>query len=288
MTMASANMPLSWRLDGTPIDPLMEGLLAEEAPDEDWKIIRMRNPRTGPKGRAKIFDMADVPNLLMWAEQNEQVPEAAICKIGFSFYAGLRSSEISRLTMRDVLDSYGRVGRVIDIPPRVGKGGRPRQIPTHPYLHWGITRFRERFPDLDYFAFCKPNGKHQGENATTNWFFNIYKKIGLNGCSSHSGRRSLITFLANNHGKLGMSLVDVQRIAGHANLNSTQAYIEPSADLHRLIEAVPWTPWAEPSAAPEVPTTFVPPAPLPPRPATVDPLRGFAPDVWGNFGASSQ
>ena len=50
---------------------------------------------------------------------------------------------------------------------------------------------------------------------------------GLFGPSSHSGRRTLLTNLARRCAQAGASLRDVQRIAGHADLGTTERYVEP-------------------------------------------------------------
>jgi integrase len=153
----------------------------------------------------------------------------------------------------------------------------------HECTRWTLGEFRRRFPDAKSLAICKANGTPQNAAAVKVWFGLVYRRMGLEGCSSHTGRRSLITFLANNHGRLGMSLVDVQRIAGHEDLTSTEKYIQPSANLHRLIEMVPWLPprGAIPQAASQA---FVPPIfeeqPRPPV-RVDDPLRSFASGAWG-------
>lgn len=49
---------------------------------------------------------------------------------------------------------------------------------------------------------------------------------GLNGCSSHSGRRTLITTAVRKISSVGGSLRNVQMLAGHSSLAVTQRYIE--------------------------------------------------------------
>jgi len=53
--------------------------------------------------------------------------------------------------------------------------------------------------------------------------------MGLNGCSSHSGRRTFITNAAKKISSVGGSLRDVQMLAGHSSLAVTQRYIEGMA-----------------------------------------------------------
>ena len=59
------------------------------------------------------------------------------------------------------------------------------------------------------------------------------------GCSSHSGRRTFITNAARKISTVGGSLRDVQMLAGHSNLRTTQAYIEANAEAQvRIVELI--------------------------------------------------
>ena len=71
--------------------------------------------------------------------------------------------------------------------------------------------------------------------AIVNLFAVWYRALGFNGCSSHSGRRGFITNAARKIGTVGGSLRDVQLLAGHASLSTTQRYIESHADAQRRI-----------------------------------------------------
>lgn len=74
-------------------------------------------------------------------------------------------------------------------------------------------------------------------SSGVNWFYRLYRYIGLNGCSSHSGRRTFITNAVRLVFKAGGSLRDVQQLAGHRSIDQTQAYIDGSARAkRRLIE----------------------------------------------------
>ena len=59
-----------------------------------------------------------------------------------------------------------------------------------------------------------------------NWFVALFKELGFEGCSSHSGRRSFITVAARNVHRSGCSLRDVQLLAGHRSIETTERYID--------------------------------------------------------------
>ena len=71
--------------------------------------------------------------------------------------------------------------------------------------------------------------------SVVNWFHDLYAAIGLDGCSSHSGRRTFITQAARLVHKAGGSLRDVQELAGHRSIKTTQGYIEGDADAQRKL-----------------------------------------------------
>jgi integrase/recombinase XerD len=69
------------------------------------------------------------------------------------------------------------------------------------------------------------------------WFHRLYKELGFEGASSHSGRRTFVTRCAKNIVAAGGSLRDVQELAGHASLATTQRYIQgDSAAKRRVVD----------------------------------------------------
>jgi integrase/recombinase XerD len=68
-----------------------------------------------------------------------------------------------------------------------------------------------------------------------NLFSRWYRDLGFSGCSSHSGRRTFITNAARKISTVGGSLRDIQLLAGHSNLSTTQRYIESHAETQRKI-----------------------------------------------------
>ena len=71
--------------------------------------------------------------------------------------------------------------------------------------------------------------------GVVNWFKGVYVALSLHGCSSHSGRRTFITRSARLLAKSGGSLRDVQELAGHRSLTTTERYIEGDRDAQRRL-----------------------------------------------------
>jgi len=71
--------------------------------------------------------------------------------------------------------------------------------------------------------------------SVTKWFFNLYSSLGMMGCSSHSGRRTFITRAARKVSEVGGSVRDVQQLAGHASLQTTQQYIDGDTEAKRKL-----------------------------------------------------
>ena len=72
--------------------------------------------------------------------------------------------------------------------------------------------------------------------SIVNWFASLYRELGFEDCSSHSGRRTFITNAARNVHRTGCSLRDVQLLAGHASIETTQRYIDgDTAGQRRLV-----------------------------------------------------
>jgi Phage integrase family len=80
-------------------------------------------------------------------------------------------------------------------------------------------------------------GSHLTANSVTNWFVALYKEFGYEGCSSHSGRRSFITIAARNTHRSGCSLRDVQLLAGHRSIETTERYIDGDTCAQRRLVA---------------------------------------------------
>ena len=148
-----------------------------------------------------------------------------------SVKVGLRAKEIARLTWWMVNDSQGQVARRIYLQDSASKGNSGRVIPMSDEVRNTLVEYRD-----EVTSFAGPNvisterGLSTSPQAIVNMFQRWYRHLGFVGCSSHSGRRTFITNAARKISTVGGSLKDVQELAGHANLRTTQRYIEPNPE----------------------------------------------------------
>ena len=68
-----------------------------------------------------------------------------------------------------------------------------------------------------------------------NMLWNWYQKLGFDGCSSHSGRRTFITNAARKISTVNGSIRDVQALARHKSLQMTQRYIEMDVEAQKRV-----------------------------------------------------
>ena len=156
-----------------------------------------------------------------------------------SMKAGMRAKEIASVTWAMVTNADGEVGLDIELENSASKGLRGgRTIPLHPDLRQALITLHAERGDrvrLNFPVIYSERGAGQSAAAITLWFHRLYKKLGLVGCSSHSGRRTFITNAARKIVQAGGSLRDVQQLAGHSGLQTTQRYIEGSSDAKRRV-----------------------------------------------------
>ena len=145
-----------------------------------------------------------------------------------SVKAGLRAKEIAALEWGMVLDSDGVVGKEILLTNSASKGRNGgRVIPLHPDIRINLTEMLEESPGSNRDRVIQSERSHKVTSQTIiNMFAGWYADLGLEGCSSHSGRRTFITQCARQISTVGGSLRDVQYLAGHSSLQTTQRYIE--------------------------------------------------------------
>lgn len=145
-----------------------------------------------------------------------------------SVRAGLRAKEIAGLTWEMVLTPSGEISDCIHLTNRASKGkSGGRIIPMHDSIRSNLEDLMD-LPSPGGTVIRSERSKSVAPQMIVNLFRGWYSELGLAGCSSHSGRRTFITTAARKISLVGGSLRDIQALAGHKSLQTTQRYIDPN------------------------------------------------------------
>jgi integrase len=189
-----------------------------------------------PGRQAKTLSAADLSDLLVFTTCTRHPLRNAVIVL-LSAKAGLRAGEIANLTWDMVVDPNGQISGVIELADAAAKKCSGRSIPIHPDLAAALTAWRQVSLSSDYVVASERGGRMRPLSIVV-WFNRAFKSIGLKGCSSHSGRRTFVTRAARIVHKAGGSLRDVQLLAGHRSIQTTQRYIDGDSDAQRKLVAM--------------------------------------------------
>jgi len=158
-----------------------------------------------------------------------------------TFYAGMRISEVAATKIKDVLAADGTIKHEINLTAEQTKGRYSRTVVIPEKLRkeilaYLLTRYNQKeLIALNYsdainnplFATQKRSGFDR--NTACYHLHMLYKAAGLDGASSHSGRRSFISKLSSK----SVPLKVLMELAGHRQMQTTQRYIDVTADMKR-------------------------------------------------------
>ena len=149
------------------------------------------------------------------------------------FNTGMRVSEVANLRFNDVVDSEGAVRREIRLNAEDTKTKDARVVFVNDKLHKELTRYVKLYKpsntNVKFFYSQKRASDGYSPNTLAQFFHYLFNRAGIAGASSHSGRRSFITNLANK----GVGVRVIMGLRGHRALSSVQCYIDCNDDMKR-------------------------------------------------------
>ena len=153
--------------------------------------------------------------------------------------AGLRVGEVACLRWQDVTNKDGTVKDEIRLLPDMTKGRHARTVFVSNKLKGELQAYvaQAKCVDRSYPFFATQKSVKYGfsANSLTQTLALLYRGAGLEGASSHSGRRSFLTNLANK----GTSIHLLKTLAGHRSIQTTAAYLYSSpTQLRAVVELV--------------------------------------------------
>ncbi len=160
-----------------------------------------------------------IVNSLRYSTRNNTI-------VALSFYAGLRACEIAAMKVGDMYDVDGNVKDTIYLSAAQTKGQSDTTVYVNSKLKRQLIKFAQMHPrrlsDAKSALIFSAKGGGFSAQIIVHLFKRLYKLAGIDGASSHSGRRQFVTKLADH----GINAWLVQALARHKHLSTTQRYIE--------------------------------------------------------------
>jgi len=149
--------------------------------------------------------------------------------------AGLRIGEVACLRWSDVTTTDGEIKDEIRLLPDMTKGRHSRTVFVSAKLRAELQAYaaQAKCVERSYPFFASQKSVKAGFNANSlaQTFALLYEGAGLEGASSHSGRRTFLTNLANQ----GTAIHLLKALAGHRSIQTTATYLYSSPSQLRAV-----------------------------------------------------
>ena len=181
--------------------------------------------------QAKVPNEAEMKRLLAVVEAGKHSARNRVA-VMLSHLAGLRVGEIAALTIGDVYDADGAPRDQIMLKAAYTKGHQARTVFVSEKLRRELVKFGVSLgtlPAADAPFLRTQKNTAFSANTLCQLFGQLYRQAGVDGASSHSGRRAFITKLAHK----GVSAKVIMTLAGHKHLSTTQRYIDVNDEMLR-------------------------------------------------------
>ena len=184
--------------------------------------------------QARVLNEKEIRKVLLYIANHKHASRNR-CLFLFTHLVGTRVGETAKLRICDVLASDGDIRDEVRLSAEQTKGDRGRTLYISERMKDELRRYlRARFnvTDIAVVTYTDtsralfPTQKHADRGFTPStlaqYFHYLYKSCGLDGASSHSGRRYFATSLSEK----AVSPKTLQHLLGHAQIQTTMRYIE--------------------------------------------------------------
>ena len=181
--------------------------------------------------------------LLVFFKQLEAFKNARRNKlvVCLTFYGGLRIGEVTKLKWSDVVDANLTVKDEIVLSAADNKSKEVQRLFINKKLRAEIIEYKNYYSqkngnlNLTLPLILTLRNTQFSPNSLCQLINSLYKRCNLPTATTHSGRRSFITNLANK----SLNAKVIMSLARHKNLSTTQKYIDVNDEqLKRAIELI--------------------------------------------------
>ena len=207
--------------------------------------------------RAKTLHQGQFNRLIKITQATSRYPERDVLVLMLGHHLGMRITEISRLTVADVMHASGKLRSEISLREAITKGCRQRcaYLVSKPaiqaletYLQYrtergigtvvGIGPYRGLLPHQPLIYSSRGDGMSQNTkrrvletgvqreykacDSLQAHVTKLYQRAGIKGGSSHSGRRTFASKVLATTG----DMETVAQLLGHASIDCSQRYVD--------------------------------------------------------------
>ncbi len=190
------------------------------------------------RGKARVLTSVEFKRVVKMQESNKHSLRNITC-LYISFYLMLRAKEISNLTISTLVDKSGNLKKEVLLKRKMTKGSKQRRCYlTNEKLRKVLTEYLEMRKRNNTYHLDAPLILSQKKCAFTpdtmqKLFARMFASVGLDGATSHSGRRTGATNLFDN----GVDVRNVQVLLGHSQISSTIIYLQENPAVLGKISA---------------------------------------------------
>jgi integrase/recombinase XerD len=133
----------------------------------------------------------------------------------------------------DIVVPNGTIAAEVRLEADQTKGQRGRVVMLGDKLRKELAVYvcdLKNVEPLDPFFPSQVSRTGMSANTVAQLFLELYARAGITGASSHSGRRTFITTLANK----GVGVRVLMALAGHRHMSTTQRYIDLNDEMLKV------------------------------------------------------
>ncbi|OJA06894.1 site-specific integrase [Halomonas sp. QHL1] len=187
--------------------------------------------------QAKTLSKAELKRVLQHVDACERYSERNRAMLLLTHWCGMRIGEVASLRVSDVVSEDGDIRSEIRLTASQTKGKRTRVVYVPSRMRKELLRYLQRSTTRcsSVYLFNTQKSQRFTANTATQLLQRLYARAGIEGATSHSGRRTFITELAGK----GVSVRVLAELAGHQSIQTTQRYIDVNDNmLRKAIESI--------------------------------------------------
>ena len=186
------------------------------------------NNKGAKEGQAMIISDAEHAAIVE-AIQNGRHATRNMAIYMLTYRAGLRIGTVAGLLLSDVLNADGSLKTIVVARRSIMKGSKgSRLYLNNDELRESLEKYVLERPKSARVEnlFVSQKGGAFTPNGLSKLMLKVYVKAGLEGYSSHSGRRSFATDVL----KSGADIVALKTLLNHSNIQTTSRYVTHNDD----------------------------------------------------------